>query len=312
MKKLLAILILILVSLDAHAQYQCQGSNNTANCPPCYYNTVHIPNYRGNTADGRQKLNVYIRTGNTPGNFDNPPGSGTTATNIWNAVFGCSGCPEGGTQRWNNATDTTSQPGTTNRPPYFFQNGQAGGESGADIIIISDPSQSYAVSDHAHYPVKIFVNPAWAATLTAEELAGIISHEIGHVALGNAYKLGSGCESATTIMQGLNSAGKPLVTTIQDRDVYQMNKYHNNQGNCCANVWDDNAIGPDDGGGGCTGDPCCGDACCGDPCCNDPGCDEECYTICETTCSCEAYDPYDPGDCMWWGYCDTYCYQVCY
>lgn len=132
------------------------------------------------------------------------------------------------------------------------------------IVIVSSTEVDYADSNHALHPIYIRVNPNWAAQLTPEQLAATIAHELGHVGgLGNAYKLGSGCENADTIMQGLINPPPPQtplpqVLQIRDRDVYQMNKFkNNNEQDCCANVWDDNSTS-EDGGGSCEPD-CNGD-----------------------------------------------------
>ena len=91
-------------------QQNCNGNQNTANCPPCFYNQSNIGNTHG-TTDGRFNVNVVIQYGNASGSWDTSPG--VTDAHIWNAVFGNSSVT-GGTQMWNAAVDTTSNPGTTN------------------------------------------------------------------------------------------------------------------------------------------------------------------------------------------------------
>lgn len=109
----LALLLLIAFPSSVHGQYACTGNQNTAGCPPCYYNQP-TPTFHGTTADGRRKVNVFIQGGTSSESWDDPPGSANTNTPIWDAV-------EDGRTLWNNATDTTSNPGTTNRPPYVFE-----------------------------------------------------------------------------------------------------------------------------------------------------------------------------------------------
>jgi hypothetical protein len=136
---------------------------------------------------------------------------------------------------WNDAVDTTSNPGTTNRPPYQFNENQAGGIADADVVIIRDPNVPYARADNTGHPRYVRINPTWAATLTAAELKAAVAHELGHPhGLSNANTSASGCSQATTIMNGLNANLKPIVQAVQQRDVYQMNQSLNNPGNCCA------------------------------------------------------------------------------
>ena len=223
------VLILLLSLSNAYSQYACTGSNNAARCPPCYYNQT-APHHQG-IVNGRRQVNVFIQGGSGSDSWDSPPGSGNTDSHIWNGV-------RDGRNQWNNAVDTTSQPGTTHRPPYQFNEAQSSGTGGADVIIIRDTSISYANADASGHPRYVRINPTYAASLTQAELAAIIAHEIGHPhGVGNAYNAGSGCTSATTIMNGLNPiTHKPIVQQVQQRDVYQMNQAVNNPGNCCADV----------------------------------------------------------------------------
>jgi hypothetical protein len=222
------VFILLLSPLNAHGQYQCTGSNNTARCPPCYYNQT-APGYHG-IVNGRRQVNVFIQGGTGTDSWDDPPGSQNTNSQIWAAV-------RDGRAMWNDAVDTTSNPGTTNRPPYQFNENQAGGIADADVVIIRDPNVPYARADNTGHPRYVRINPTWAATLTAAELKAAVAHELGHPhGLSNANTSASGCSQATTIMNGLNSSLKPIVQAVQQRDVYQMNQSLNNPGNCCAGV----------------------------------------------------------------------------
>lgn len=144
----LALLLLIAFASSVYAQYACTGNQNTAGCPPCYYNQS-TPTFHGTTADGRRKVNVFIQGGTGADSWDVPPVSGNTNTQIWSAV-------ETGRAMWNNATDSTSNPGTTNRPPYFFEQAQAGGTSNADVIIVRDTSVSFASTNVNTAPPQLF------------------------------------------------------------------------------------------------------------------------------------------------------------
>lgn len=229
------VLILLLSLSNAYSQYQCQGSNNSARCPPCYYNQT-APNHQG-IVNGRRQVNVFIQGGSGSDSWDYPVGSGTTSTHIWNAV-------RDGRNKWNNAVDTTSQPGTTHRPPYQFNEAQGAGIGQADIIIVRDPSVEYASADKGGHPRYLRINPGYASSLTESELAAVVAHELGHPhGVGNAYQAGSGCTQATSIMNGLNpTTFKPIVQEVQQRDVYQMNQAVNNPGNCCADVAGSNTL----------------------------------------------------------------------
>jgi hypothetical protein len=286
------VLILLLTPLDANSQYQCTGNQNAARCPPCYYNQS-APGYHGLTDDGRRKVNVFIQGGTGSDSWDNPPGSGNTNSQIWDGVRDARG-------QWNSATDTTSNPGTTIRPPYQFNENQAGGTSNADVIVIKDATTDYAYMEATGNPAYLHINPNWAATLTALELAATIAHEISHrYGLGNAYISASGCAQATTIMNGLNASLKPIVKTVQQRDVYQMNQAFNSPGNCCADVNGSNTLmgeNPD-----CTdydGDSWCSEEDCDD---NDPDYQLNCPEPTPTPTPCfEAYEEscvYDTDCC---------------
>ena len=232
----LTLLVLMASLLASPTRGQnCTGNQNTANCPPCFYNQSNIGNTNG-TTDGRFNVNVVIQYGNASGSWDTSPG--VTDAHIWNAVFGSTNVT-GGTAMWNAAVDTTSNPGTTNKPPVYYKNAQTGGTTQADVIIVQDSNTSYAGTLTGTYPYEIHINPTWAATLTDAELAAVIAHEIAHpyglADAYNTYTSNTGCNQATTIMRGLNSTNKPIVQNVQQRDVYQMNKNASNNSNCCAN-----------------------------------------------------------------------------
>ncbi|MGH9932158.1 MAG: hypothetical protein ACREA9_23395 [Pyrinomonadaceae bacterium] len=156
--------------------------------------------------------------------------------------------------------------------------------------------------------------PPEAANWSLQRIAEVIEHEIGHI-LG-LDDVNQGCSSI--MQQGSEDCKTSVHGTIEARDVDAAQKYTTDRANCDKDRGKENNADSDDGGdpcGGdpCCGDPCCGDPCCGDPCCGDPGCDEDCYLVCDTYCyGCEAWDPYDPDECFWWGECFTDCYEVCY
>jgi len=231
----------LITPLLVSGQQICSGNGNTANCPPCFYNQHNICDAHG-TTDGRFNVNVVVQYGSGSGSWDNS--SGVTDAHIWNAVFGNENTV-GGTQLWNRAVDTTSNPGTSNRPPVYYRNGQSGGAAQADVIIVKDPNVHFATTYTGNYPYEVHINPAWAATLTDAQLAAAIAHEIAHpYGLADAYKPLTGCYYATTIMTGLDPNTNTMpVQDVQQRDVYQMNKNYTNSSNCCAGDIGETALG---------------------------------------------------------------------
>src|SRR5207247_5137011 len=177
MKVRLRLTLLVLMSslLASPTRGQnCTGNQNTANCPPCFYNQSNIGNTNG-TTDGRFNVNVVIQYGNASGSWDTSPG--TTDAHIWNAVFGNTSVT-GGTQMWNTAVDTTSNPGTTNKLPVYYKNGQTGGTTQANVIIVKDSNTPYAKTLTGTYQSEIHINPVWAAMLNDAELAESTAHEL--------------------------------------------------------------------------------------------------------------------------------------
>jgi hypothetical protein len=147
------------------------------------------------------------------------------------------------------------------------------------------------------------------ANLYDDALEGMLKHEIGH-RLGLAH--GSGCSAEETIMTGASNISTCLGggQTVTFRDVKQANNNYSNPSENCTETADTTAYGIDEvapGGSPCDGDPCCGDPCCGNACGG-----YDCYIYVDTYCfGCEAYEPYNPGDCMWWGACYEYVSIYC-
>lgn len=220
-----------------------------------------------------------------------------------------------GENLWNTAADTTSQPGKTIKPPYKFEN--TTDESNADVIIEFNTSTGQASYNPNTSPPTITVNPNWAASMSPDVVAAVIAHEMGHDrGLADAYTVSSGCNNATSIM-GDNGKYK----TVEQRDVYQMNKNYNDRSQCCAATisqphaqvcLDQDADGVTD----CDGD--CDD--------NDPSITYDCYysdpnssptQYCYNEYTCYDYyncaDYGDHTDCQYMGtdcYWDgNYCYQ---
>jgi hypothetical protein len=162
-----------------------------------------------------------------------------------------------GRDKWNNATDTTSTPGTTKRPPYVFYN--TDDPSQADVVIVFDPTLNGPGQYRGETPPKIYINPNYPGW-TLDILSAVIAHELAHGrGLGNAYEQGSGCANADTIMGSNNNH-----TEVRDRDVYQMNKNYDSQAQCCGDVTNDpgasvNACVDGDGDGVTTCDGDCND-----------------------------------------------------
>lgn len=223
----IAFLTALALPLLAYAQgptpYRCQGGQNAANCPPCYYN--YVPVVSDTRPDGRDLVNVFIE--------NEPEGS-----KLWNAT-------QKGMEKWNTATDKSSEPGKTKRPPIYFEGNQ--NRNNANIVVKYDESVTLAEIDINASPPVLRIDPFYAQQLTPEELAAVIAHEIAHpYGLGNAYINGSGCERATTIMRGVTAdRGRPAVMEVQERDVYQMNVFWSMRETCCANAEGRQTIGED-------------------------------------------------------------------
>lgn len=265
-KRLALLLALMLFPLTGvQAQWFCQGNGNTANCPPCYRNQdPAIPTKGGQTwVNGVPQWIVNVSAQNSPSSF------------FGNAV-------DTGRDKWNNATDTTSTPGTTKRPPYVFYN--TDDPSQADVVIVFDPTFNGPGQYRGETPPKIIINPNYPGW-TLDILSAVIAHELAHGrGLGNAYEQGSGCANADTIMGSSNNH-----TEVRDRDVYQMNKNYDSQAQCCGDASNDpgadvNACVDGDGDGVTTCDGDCNDydpsltydcsggsGSCPDPSCNDGG-----------------------------------------
>lgn len=219
-KKLALLFSLMSLPLTAvQAQWYCQGTGNVANCPPCYRNQEPaIPTKGGQTwRNGVNQWVVNVSAQNSPSSF------------VGDAV-------DLGRDKWNNATDTTSSSGTTNRPPYVFEN--TNDPSQADVVIFFDPTFPGPGQYQAgQTPPRIVINPNYPGW-TLETLSAVVAHELGHNrGLGNAYNTASGCSSADSIMGSNNNH-----TQVRDRDVYQMNRNYQDstRGDCCAdNVGND-------------------------------------------------------------------------
>lgn len=212
---LLSLVLIALISAQPTSPpYICSGSQDTANCPPCYYNQPpRIPTQGGILQDGtgRHVVNIFIQ--NAPNqNFE----TGVIM----------------GQHRWNDATDTTSSPGTTRRPPYYFAS--SGSASNADIIVVFDPTVPFAHYDSNQSPPRIVINPnvpIFQGGANLDQIAGAMAHEVAHDrGLANAYPAASNCQYANTVMRGASH------TNVYDRDVFQMNRAFSNPGNCCGNA----------------------------------------------------------------------------
>ena len=281
----LALAVVLVCPAAAFGQWTCQGQQNASNCPPCYRNqTVRVPTQGGLFGDGsgRHVVNVYVQ---------GAPNQGFR-----------SGIDEG-RERWNRATDTSSNPGTISRPPFYFAN--TNDPSEADVIVVFDTTVPGAQYQSGHNPPRIAINPnnsAFAGGSDFDVIAGTMAHELGHDrGLGNAYMPGSGCSQADTVMRGASHL------TVHERDVFQMNRAFRNQGQCCADAANDPGTNfpgcPDyDGDGWTSCDNDCNDF---DPmltydCSGGDGCDQQAVTDCinmwtwswdYTTCTCFC----DPG-----------------
>jgi hypothetical protein len=219
-------------------------------CPPCYTNGVP-PVGHGSAPDGsgRRVINIYIdSTWNTP--------SGTTNTQIWNAVAEAA-------SNWNSATDNSG-----NHTGYYFAVNQSGGNDQADIIISYGSTLAgttfTATTDTTLDPPVVDLNPALNGStgVSTDSAAATISHEFGHfMGLGNAdYKNGNSCGSSNSIMRNAYTDLTSVVLKPSTTDVAQTNQHLNSPANCQesssvdnANETADEGTDPGSGSGGSGG-----------------------------------------------------------
>jgi hypothetical protein len=144
-------------------------------CPPCYFDYAP-PTSHGVADDGRIRINVYIDPSwQIDGSGNNTPN--VTNVNVWNAVNGCTGCPnQGAIKSWNTATAPDGQ----SRIPY-------------KLVITGDPAQADIKIKREGDCKNIDGNCADMAKTTGEmrlcenyrsfdsvDIEAAVKHEVGH------------------------------------------------------------------------------------------------------------------------------------
>jgi predicted Zn-dependent protease len=119
-------------------------------------------------SDNRRVISVAVDS-----SWEDPPGSGQTNNNIWNAVVGA-------INNWNNATDVNG-----NKTMYYFNLEQ--NNSNPDIKIHKGTPAGGAFADAGSgYPYTITLDPL-NATIATTSAQGRVAHELGHeIGIGNA------------------------------------------------------------------------------------------------------------------------------
>ena len=188
-------------------------------CPPCYTDNT-IPTGHGVAPDGsgRRLLKIYIDASwNTS--------SGTTNTQIWNAVNDAA-------SNWNNATDSYG-----NHTGYYFQVSQGGGASQADIVISNGGNISGATAEGTPWLSQDTIDldstlSGSNGVISELSASATVAHEFGHfIGLGDCPSEGI-CGSTNTIMREANGEGVSYVTTISHSDVAQSNVHLMTRSNC--------------------------------------------------------------------------------
>ena len=127
---------------------------------------------------------------------------------------------------WNDARDTTSNPPNIYTTSYFFQQGSY---ELADFIVGSTANLSTAAAhiDMSVHPHRITIRSDVLNLLTADELAAVIAHEVGHrIGLANLADDASCVYSPHSIMNGHDGSGRPVeeARAVTSADVYQSNR----------------------------------------------------------------------------------------
>jgi len=213
-----------------------------ATCADCVVDIVPMPG-SGQAVNGRRSISVKIAP-----NLNSSPG--TINPFVWNAVFGCTGCPvQGAVQQWNNTTDNGQANGA--HIGYFLKQDQS--TTSPDILIVKVPAGSLnnggadAATGAANGPdgkplpgKRVILLDERALRYEPARLAALIAHEIGHaLGLGDNYK-----KRCTTIVNVVTSTNTPVV---QPSDVAMVNQHLGNRGTCLS---EQRHPLPNDGGSG--------------------------------------------------------------
>lgn len=138
-------------------------------CPPCYRSQPLLDGRHGpaSSSDPRRKAIIA----------KDVPGANNSKV---------AGAINGASQKWNDARDNTSNPPNVYTTSYFFT---AGSYDSADVIIVATSATldgAPANIDLTTYPHVISIRSDILNSLSGEDLAAIIAHELGHrIGLGN-------------------------------------------------------------------------------------------------------------------------------
>lgn len=145
-------------------------------CPPCFNNQEPFSDARG-YVNGRRVINVAIRAGSGGNSWATSPG--VSEPRIASAA-------REAMDEWNNREDTGATNETEKHIPYYFDTTNQ--SSAVDIVIekmpLFDPSTN-TQNDPAEMltgtkPYKLRIREDMLTSLSAEDLAAMIKHELGH------------------------------------------------------------------------------------------------------------------------------------
>src|SRR5262245_16736300 len=170
-------------------------------CPECYNDQNPFTGYRfGYSDDSRQTLRIAVDT------------TGMSTAQINAAVTGQIAVMN----NWNAATDGTAN--EDNKIPYKFEGASTTDITDTDFIIrIGTPSGGCGDMNTGVFPHVITISASLLAT-APENIAALLSHELGHrMGLDNATGTVA-CGASTTIMRGQIDCVQ-VVQNIQPSDV---------------------------------------------------------------------------------------------
>jgi hypothetical protein len=212
-----------------------EGHGPAQNLPP-----LLCPNDECKTSENANRRVVVVRINTTT-----TAGWGaTTPQLIWQAT-------QKAINQWNSARDSSGNP-----TGYYFVLDQDNftQTANADITITRDSTDPYLSSNIQNEPGSsvrtniVNINPRYttpgdpAASISAEDLAGSIAHEFGHLMglVNNRAEFGTQCNS---IMRGIGDTtkGTSVVKTVQPADVAAVNTHFASRNNCTKTTSQDTA-----------------------------------------------------------------------
>jgi hypothetical protein len=143
-------------------------------CPPCYKNITPLVGH--GTTGGRRIINIHIDASWNIDSSGNPTPNQTNG-NVWNAVWGCQGCPISAVDMWNWTLNTFGQ-----YSRYYLDVVQ-NNPNVADIKIVCETdcsriSGGCADLDLATYPRMMRLCHSYK-NKPVNQIAAVVAHEVG-------------------------------------------------------------------------------------------------------------------------------------